>query len=66
MRSMPLPCIRRNWRMATSWSLQACSQAPALNVEKHQGYAFQWYALSVMALLFFVFTGFKREPSQAE
>ena len=40
--------------------------APALNVEKHQGYAFQWYALSVMALLFFVFTGFKREPSQAE
>lgn len=38
--------------------------APALNVEKHQGYAFQWYALSVMALLFFVFTGFKREPSE--
>jgi surfeit locus 1 family protein len=41
--------------------------APALNVEKHKGYAFQWYALSAMALLFFVFTGFKqREPSQAE
>jgi surfeit locus 1 family protein len=34
--------------------------APALGVEKHQGYAFQWYALAVMALLFFVFTGIRR------
>ncbi len=34
--------------------------APALGVEKHQGYAFQWYALAAMALLFFVFTGFRR------
>ncbi len=34
--------------------------APALGVEKHQGYAFQWYALAVMALLFFVITGFRR------
>ena len=33
---------------------------PALGVEKHQGYAFQWYALSVMALLFFVITGCRR------
>ena len=37
--------------------------APALGVDKHRGYAFQWYALAVMALLFFVFTGFKREPT---
>ncbi|SHH26371.1 SURF1 family protein [Massilia sp. CF038] len=34
--------------------------APALGVEKHQGYAFQWYALAAMALLFFVITGFRR------
>ena len=34
--------------------------APSLGVEKHQGYAFQWYALAVMAFLFFVFTGFRR------
>ena len=34
--------------------------APSLGVEKHQGYAFQWYALAVMALLFFVVTGFRR------
>lgn len=36
--------------------------APALGVEKHQGYAFQWYALAVMALLFFLMTGFRRGP----
>lgn len=34
--------------------------APALGVEKHQGYAFQWYALALMAALFFVITGFRR------
>jgi surfeit locus 1 family protein len=34
--------------------------APSLGVEKHQGYAFQWYALAVMALLFFVLTGIRR------
>lgn len=34
--------------------------APALGVEKHQGYAFQWYALALMALLFFVITGIRR------
>lgn len=34
--------------------------APTLGVEKHQGYAFQWYALAAMALLFFVVTGFRR------
>lgn len=38
--------------------------APALGVEKHQGYAFQWYALAVMALLFFVVTGFRRGTKQ--
>jgi surfeit locus 1 family protein len=38
--------------------------APALGVEKHQGYAFQWYALAVMALLFFLITGFRRGTKQ--
>lgn len=38
----------RNWPAAT------------LGVDKHKGYAFQWYALAVMALLFFVITGFRR------
>jgi surfeit locus 1 family protein len=38
--------------------------APALGVEKHQGYAFQWYALAAMAVLFFIFTGMRRESSR--
>jgi cytochrome oxidase assembly protein ShyY1 len=32
---------------------------PSTGIEKHQGYAFQWYALAVMAGLFFVITGFR-------
>ena len=35
---------------------------PSSGIEMHQGYAFQWYALALMALLFFVVTGFRREP----
>lgn len=41
-------------RMVRNWP------APALGVDKHRGYAFQWYALALMALLFFVITGFRR------
>lgn len=33
---------------------------PSTGVEKHRGYAFQWYALAVTALIFFVATGFRR------
>jgi len=33
---------------------------PSLGIERHLGYAFQWYALAVMALIFFVVTGFRR------
>lgn len=34
---------------------------PSSGAEKHRAYAFQWYALAVMAFLFFVVTGFRRE-----
>ncbi len=34
--------------------------APDTGVDKHRGYAFQWYALALMAFLFFVLTGFRR------
>lgn len=34
--------------------------APSLGVAKHQGYAFQWYALALMAFIFFVVTGYRR------
>ncbi len=33
---------------------------PSSGVEKHRGYAFQWYALAITALIFFVVTGFRR------
>lgn len=33
---------------------------PSFGAEKHRGYAFQWYALAAMALIFFVVTGFRR------
>lgn len=32
---------------------------PGVDVDRHKGYAFQWYALAAMALLFFVITGFR-------
>lgn len=33
--------------------------APGVDVDRHKGYAFQWYALALMAFLFFVITGFR-------
>jgi len=33
--------------------------APSLGIERHRGYAVQWYALSLMAVIFFVVTGFR-------
>jgi cytochrome oxidase assembly protein ShyY1 len=39
--------------LARDWPL------PSTGIEKHQGYAFQWYALAAMAFLFFVMTGFR-------
>jgi cytochrome oxidase assembly protein ShyY1 len=40
--------------------------APALGVERNQGYAFQWYALALMAFLFFVITGFRSGPKKQD
>lgn len=34
--------------------------APAAGIDKHRGYAFQWYALAALAILFYVTTGFRR------
>lgn len=34
--------------------------APYAGIDKHRGYAFQWYALAALALLFYVITGFRR------
>ena len=45
---------------ATAEALQRDWPAPALGADKHKGYAFQWYALAAMAVLFFVFTGLRK------
>lgn len=34
---------------------------PSSGIEKHRGYAFQWYGLALMAVLFFIVTGIRRE-----
>jgi len=38
---------------------------PSAGIERHQGYAFQWYALALTAFAFFVVTGFRygKRPS---
>lgn len=33
--------------------------APSLGIDRHRGYAVQWYALALMAVIFFVVTGFR-------
>lgn len=33
---------------------------PSFGMDKHRGYAFQWYGLAITALLFFIVTGYKR------
>ncbi|MGH8853886.1 MAG: SURF1 family protein [Telluria sp.] len=38
--------------------------SPSSGIDKHRGYAFQWYALAAMAILFFVITGFRRGSSK--
>lgn len=43
--------LRRDWSQLGTGS------------EKHRAYAFQWYALSLMAFIFFVVTGFRREKN---
>lgn len=40
--------------------------SPSSGIDKHRGYAFQWYALAAMAILFFVITGFRSGAKQAD
>ncbi|GAC1411215.1 MAG: SURF1 family protein [Burkholderiaceae bacterium] len=36
---------------------------PSAGIERHYGYAFQWFALAVVTCVFFVVTGFRRDQS---
>ena len=44
----PVDDLKRDWVLPSSGS------------DKHRAYAFQWYALTLMAVIFFVVTGFRR------
>ena len=37
---------------------------PSVGSDKNRAYAFQWYALSLMAVIFFIVTGFRRGKSK--
>ncbi|MCU6435040.1 SURF1 family protein [Undibacterium sp. Jales W-56] len=37
---------------------------PSDGADKHRAYAFQWYALSLMAIIFFVVTGYRRGKTE--
>lgn len=39
--------------------------APGVDIARHRGYAFQWYGLALMTILFFVITGFRSASKQA-
>jgi cytochrome oxidase assembly protein ShyY1 len=52
--SLPGEPLIRNW------------PAPSLDIDRHKGYAVQWYALALMAFLFFVITGFRSGRSKTE
>ena len=47
-------------------TLQRVWPSPSGGIDKHRGYAFQWYALAAMAILFFVITGFRSGTSKRE
>lgn len=38
--------------------------APSLGIDRHRGYAVQWYTLALMAVIFFVVTGFRSGKKQ--
>lgn len=40
--------------------------SPSLGIQMHRGYEFQWYALAVMAFLFFVVTGCRQGNKDAK
>jgi cytochrome oxidase assembly protein ShyY1 len=40
--------------------------APGIDIDRHKGYAVQWYALAAMAFLFFVITGFRSGRRKTE
>lgn len=60
---LQLPYIVRQSANHKSDGLNRDWLPAASGAEKHQGYAFQWFALAAVAILFWLITGLKREKS---
>jgi cytochrome oxidase assembly protein ShyY1 len=56
-----LPFVLREVATVNNDGLQRDWPSMSTGVEKHQGYAFQWFALTVFALLFWLITGILRK-----
>lgn len=61
--SLPLQPVLVEQLSATDDGLVRDWPRPSAGVERHLGYAFQWYALVAMAAVFFVVTGIRRGKS---
>ncbi|MBC7405011.1 MAG: SURF1 family protein [Cytophaga sp.] len=62
--SLAMPNFVINQTNETFDGLQRNWTLPIAGAEKHRAYAFQWYALSLMAVIFFVVTGFRRGKNE--
>lgn len=57
-----LPCLVEQTSAAADGLVRDWPR-PSVGIERHQGYAFQWFALAATACVFFVVTGFRRGKS---
>ena len=57
---LPLPTFIIEQTSDTGDGLIRDWPLPSTGIDTHRGYAVQWYALSAAALIFFIFTGFRR------
>ena len=68
--SKPMPVLKRTleidapagevWRVLTTPELIREWAAPDLGVERHYGYAFQWFALSALILILYLIANVRR------
>ncbi|HTD06058.1 SURF1 family protein [Undibacterium sp.] len=57
---LPMQDLILEQTSASPDGLQRDWPLPSAGADKHRAYAFQWYALSLMAIIFFVVTGYRR------
>ncbi len=57
---LPMQDLILEQTSASPDGLQRDWPLPSAGADKHRAYAFQWYALSLMVIIFFVVTGYRR------